>query len=136
MNTPVKRPWYRSRQPSYRIAAVGVLLLMAGSLGIHLALGHLEGIFRQLVVLFSAPGLPMGWWFITMSTWNAGRVKKLIIQGSTGIAFLVLGVWIFFGPYRGAMLMSLLMLCLACFHFYLATRKGPPAPDRHSLRSS
>lgn len=119
---PTRRPWLRSRQPTYRIAATGVALLLIAGLGIHIGVGYLSGIPRQLVLLFSAPGIPMGWWFLTMSTWNAGPVNSLIIQGATGISLMTLGVLILLGAYGGVFLVSLGLMLLACFHFYLGVR--------------
>lgn len=119
---PARRPWLRSRQPTYRIAAVGVGLLLLAGLGIHIGVGYLGGVPRQLVLLFSAPGIPMGWWFLTMSTWNAGPVTSLIIQGATGGALMTLGILVLLGAYGGVFWVSLGLMLLACFHFYLAVR--------------
>ncbi|AHK80717.1 hypothetical protein M911_10285 [Ectothiorhodospira haloalkaliphila] len=119
---PARRPWLRSRQPTYRIAAVGVGLLMVAGLGIYIGVGYLGGVPRQLVLLFSAPGIPMGWWFLTMSTWNAGPINSLIIQGATGACLMTLGILMLFGAYGGIFLVSLGLMLLACFHFYLAVR--------------
>jgi hypothetical protein len=119
---PVRLPWLRSRQPTYRIAAVGVGLLMLAGLGVYIGVGYLGGIPQQLVLLFSAPGIPMGWWFLTMSTWNAGPINSLIIQGATGACLMILGILILLGAYGGIFLVSLGLMLLACFHFYLAVR--------------